>query len=398
MLYWAFYFELSGRHLTLKQFTKHIKVLITGGGTGGHYFPALAIARKLKGVLIQQYPGFDIQFFYIGSSLGIEAQRKEKGLFHREYYIPIKGFARSLYKGAILNNLKFPFRLLKSIWIVKRIFKSVNPDIVIATGGYVSGVPGWEAIQRRIPLYIQEQNAWPGITTKILVKHARMLFYAYEDILPHLHIPPGARLIQTPNPVRSTLQLTDKPSALKKWALKGNRKTLFIFGGSQGSRSINQHVSKYAETWVRDLPLQLLWQTGPLHYDTVRNTLRNRDHIHLHPFIEDMGTAYSAADLIICRAGALTLTELEYVKKPAVLIPLPSSAADHQFHNAKALEKRGIAVVITENQFDEGTLDTTVRNLITKPETLENLKNHFPETVEDGLSKIVQSIIEDIPF
>ncbi|HAE86539.1 TPA: hypothetical protein DCG86_00780 [Candidatus Marinimicrobia bacterium] len=371
---------------------------MTGGGTGGHYFPAVAIARELKRVLIQQYPGYDIRFFYIGSALGIEANRDERGLFHKKYTIPIKGVARSLYKGAVLNNLKFPFRLLKSVWMVKRLFTSIKPDLVIATGGYVSGVPGREAIRRKIPLYIQEQNAWPGITTKILVKHARILFYAYEDVLSHLDIHPGTRLIQTPNPVRSTLKLTDKPSALNTWNLKDGRKTLFVFGGSQGSLNMNREVSKNAEAWVKDLPLQILWQTGPRHYDLIRKDFEKKDHIHLHPFIEDMGTAYAAADLILCRAGALTLAELEYVKKPAILIPLPSSAANHQFHNAKAFEKRGIAVVITEDRFEEGALDTTVRQLIARPEILEDLTNHFPETIEDGLSKIVQHIVEDLPF
>lgn len=336
--------------------------------------------------------------YYIGSSFGIESHRKEKDLFLKEYYIPVKGFARTLYKGAFLNNLKFPFRLFKSVFRVRQIFKSVKPDLVIATGGYVSGVPGREAIKRRIPLYIQEQNAWPGITTRILVKHARYLFYAYEDVLTYIHRRPGTRFIHAPNPVRRTLKMMDMQSARKVLSLDPQRKTLFIFGGSQGSLSINREILKHAETWTRDLPVQLLWQTGRNNYDAVNHEIKNREHIHLLPFIEKMGTAYSASDLIISRAGALTLAELEYVKKPAILIPLPSAAANHQYHNAKAFEKRCISVVITEERFSAGDLNTTVRKLINRPEVLDDLSDHFPDTIEDGLAIIINTIIKDIPF
>lgn len=376
--------------------SKNINLLFTGGGTGGHYFPAIAIAWKLKEALTTLYPQGDFQFYFIGSSFGIEAQRHEKDLFYKEFYLPIKGFARSFYKGALLNNIKFPFRFIRSTRTVKKIIKTINPTLVIATGGYVSGIPGRKAAKRNIPLYLQEQNAYPGVTTRLLVKHAHVLFYAYEDVIAHISLHPNLRLIQTPNPVRTSLKIIDQPTAQKAFSLNPTRKTLFILGGSQGSVSINRELLKYAEAWTRDLPLQLLWQTGKNNFDWVKKSLKTTENIHLRPFIDEMGIAYSASDFIICRAGALTLAELEFVKKPAILIPLPSAAANHQYYNTKAFEKRNMAIVITEDQFPQGTLDKTVRHLIENPHILEEIKNNFPKKVLDGAEIIAKTILEDL--
>lgn len=312
--------------------------------------------------------------------------------------MPVRGFARSLYKGAILNNLKFPFRIIRSAIQVKRIFRRIKPALVIATGGYVSGVPGWEAIRRNIPLYLQEQNAWPGITTRLLAKHARIVFYAYPDILNHLPIRPGTRYVYAPNPVRNRLHPEDKNEALKKWHLDPKRKTLFVFGGSQGALNINQEVLKYVRGWVSEFPWQVIWQTGERHYKQMKEMLKEARHIHLYPFIEDMGSAYSAADLVMCRAGALTLVELEHLKKPAILIPLPSAAANHQYFNALALQKKGVAHILTEDTFKNNTMDALVRELMTRPELIEDLRDHFSEKVENGLEIIVENIMKDLPF
>ena len=270
--------------------------------------------------------------------------------------------------------------------------------MVIATGGYVSGLPGHEAIRRRIPLYIQEQNAWPGITTRLLVKKSRYLFYAYKDVLSKVTLNAGTRYVFAPNPVRQTLKRQNKETAIKKWNLVPDRKTIFIFGGSQGSRNINNHIVKIAPDLVKELPLQLLWQTGEKNYGDMKEALQDSEHIHLYPFIEDMVSAYSASDLIISRAGALTLSELERMRKPAILIPLPSAAANHQYHNAVAFQNKGVARVITEDMFKDNKVDKTIRELILHPEILENLENHYPENPENGLKIIVQTIIRDLPF
>jgi UDP-N-acetylglucosamine--N-acetylmuramyl-(pentapeptide) pyrophosphoryl-undecaprenol N-acetylglucosamine transferase len=371
---------------------------LTGGGTGGHYYPSLAIGEAIQKAMNTWHPDRHAECYYIGSAFGIEARREDRNIFKYRYFLPVKGFARSFYKGSIQNNLKFPFRLIQSVLQVKKIFRTLKPDIVIATGGYVAGVPGREAIKRKIPLYLQEQNAWPGITTRILAKQARVIFYAYPEVMSHLSVKPGTQYVFAPNPVRKTLRLDEKDKALKQWKLDPERKTLFIFGGSQGARSINKEVLKYVRDWVWELPLQIIWQTGDSNFDQVKADLNESPHIHLYPFIEDMGSAYSAADLVLCRAGALTLAELKQVKKPAILIPLPSAAANHQYHNAVTFEREGIAKVITEEKFKDNAMNSLIRELITKPELLDDMKNHYPEKIKNGLDIIVQTIIKDLPF
>jgi UDP-N-acetylglucosamine--N-acetylmuramyl-(pentapeptide) pyrophosphoryl-undecaprenol N-acetylglucosamine transferase len=396
--FWGSYSESLRRITILKDRTQNINILLTGGGTGGHYFPAAAIAGGLKDAINNRYPEIRVNLSYIGSDFGIEKQRHPERIFNNVYYLQIKGFARSFYKGAILNNLMFPFRILFSCLKVRRIFTETAPSMVIATGGYVSGLPGREAIRRKIPLYIQEQNAWPGITTRLLAKKSRYLFYAYNDVLSKINLNAGTQYIFAPNPVRQSLKRQNKESSMKKWDLVPDRKTIFIFGGSQGSRNINNHIATIAPGLVKDLPLQILWQTGEKNYKDILTALKDVDHIHLHPFIEDMVSAYSSSDLIISRAGALTLSELERMRKPAILIPLPTAAANHQYHNAMAFQKKGVAKVITEDMFRENTVDRTIRELILHPESLEDLENHYPENPENGLKIIVQSIIKDLPF
>jgi len=340
----------------------------------------------------------NVNLYYIGSAYGIEKERHPERIFKKVYYLEIKGFARSFYKGAILNNILFPFRILTSYSKVMQIFSEIKPHMVIATGGYVSGLPGREAIRRKIPLYIQEQNAWPGITTRLLVKKTRYFFYAYKDVLSKVTLNAGTQYIFAPNPVRQSLKQQNKESAMKKWNLDSDRKTLFIFGGSQGSRNINNHIIKIAHDLVEELPLQIIWQTGRNNFEEIKTSLKDSDHIHLYPFIEDMVSAYSASDLIISRAGALTLSELERMRKPAILIPLPSAAANHQYHNAVAFQDKGVARVITEDMFRNNSVDKTVREFILHPEILENLESHYPENPENGLKIIVQAIMKDLPF
>ena len=368
-------------------------IIITGGGTGGHYYPALAIADAIKERKKQLPKTIDIKCHYIGSRFGIE-ERKAHEYEYPYTLVPIKGFSRYRSFESFIQNLLLPSRILRTWIITKRLFKSLKPIACIATGGYVSMIPGMIANKNSIPLFLQEQNAYPGITSKRLSKDANELFYAYDAVKKHIKY--DIPLNKLGNPIRSSIIAIDKKKARLKMGFDQDKFTLFIFGGSQGSLSINRHIMERAASWIQKYDIQILWQTGTHSFNMIKNEYGMHRNIKIMPFIDDMSVAYSTADLIIARAGALSLAEIERMRIPSILIPLPSAAGNHQFHNAKALEELGCAVIVEEKDFSQSPILKHFNNLINNPVKLQQMAESFPDSSVDSAVAIADRIINKL--
>jgi UDP-N-acetylglucosamine--N-acetylmuramyl-(pentapeptide) pyrophosphoryl-undecaprenol N-acetylglucosamine transferase len=357
------------------------KIIIAGGGTGGHLFPAIAIGEEIK----ERIPNAEIHF--IGSTFGLESKVfPVKDLIHT--LLPIRGLQRSINIRNILKNLLLPFRIIRCLIKVSSIYKDFKPRLVIGTGGYASAVPLFVAVTQnpKIPIILQEQNSFPGITTRWFAKKSSLIcsaFNVFKDV-------PDNEVILTGNPIRSTILNGKKEIAIKDFNLSENKKTLFIFGGSQGSRFLNDSLLKIVRK-INFKNTQIIWQTGDKDFRKY-NSLINKN-LKIVPFINDMASAYALSDLVVCRSGALTLSELTACGKPSILIPFAAAAGNHQLKNAIALEKNKAAVIIEEKDMSTQILLSTINNLINNDATLKkmskaskNLGNpHATKTIVDSL-------------
>jgi len=311
------------------------RFIISGGGTGGHIYPALAIANVLK----ERYP--NAQFLFVGARGRMEMEKVPQAGYE------IKGLRiAGLQRRFTLRNLWFPFRLLHSLWHAFKIIKKVKPHVVIGTGGYASGPLLKMASFAGIPYILQEQNSFPGITNKLLAGKAARICVAYDGLEKYF---PAEKIIKTGNPVRQDLLeiASKKEEALKHFDLDPIRKTLFIMGGSQGARKINEIVEKHLP-FFKDQHLQLVWQCGKRYYDEYKK-YASKD-VKVFHFISRMDLAYATADFIISRSGAGTVSELCIVGKPVVFIPSPNVAEDHQTKNAMAVVAAEAALLIKEKE------------------------------------------------
>lgn len=314
------------------------RFIISGGGTGGHIFPAVAIANEIK----RREPDADILFV---GALGKMEMEKVPAAGYRIVGLKIAGIRRSFS----LSNLLVPFRLLGALLKAKNILKNHKPQVVIGVGGYASSAVLYAASQMGIPTLIQEQNSHAGITNKILGKRARKICVAYEGMEKHF---PTERILLTGNPVRSEIVgSTDaKKSGLLTFGLKEERFTLLVVGGSLGARSINKAIGESLKQLV-DGGMQILWQTGKGNADQARQLAGPfGDSVKVYEFIQQMDQAYAVADLVVSRAGALAVSELCLVQKPAILVPFPFAAEDHQTSNARALSDKGAALLVPDSE------------------------------------------------
>lgn len=313
---------------------KDLRVILSGGGTGGHIYPAISIADEIR----SRYPKAEILF--VGAQDRMEMQKVPEAGYVIEG-LWITGFQRSLS----LKNLMFPLKLMKSLWKSKKIISRFKPDVVIGTGGFASGPLLQMANQDNIPTVIQEQNSLAGVTNKLLAKKADVICTAYPDMDKFF---PAEKIVLTGNPVRQDLLTVNakREEALKFYNLDPKKKVVLVLGGSLGARKINQLVQEHMMTFERS-GLQLIWQTGSLYYEEYRK-YDERMHVQTHAFLNRMDLAYAAADVIISRAGAGTVSELCIVGKPVVFIPSPNVAEDHQTKNALAVAQQDAAVVIPE--------------------------------------------------
>ncbi len=318
-----------------------LKILISGGGTGGHVFPAIAIADALR----KSAPGCEILF--VGALGKMEMEKVPQAGYPIEG-LWISGFQRSLSP----KNLAFPFKLLSSMMKAGRIISKFKPDAVVGVGGFASGPTLKVAANRRIPVVIQEQNSFPGITNKLLAKHADRICVAYEGLERWF---PAEKIIKTGNPVReNVIDIKGKiEEAREYFGLEKGKPVVLIVGGSQGARSINESIEIHLKL-MAELGLQIIWQTGKLFTENAKIAISatiaedRRKDFHVHEFITRMDLAYAAADLVISRAGAIAISELCAVGKPCILIPLPTAAEDHQTKNAQALAGKDAAVLLPD--------------------------------------------------
>lgn len=309
------------------------RFILSGGGTGGHIYPAIAIANELK----RRFP--EAEFLFVGANDKMEMQKVPQAGYD------IKGlWIAGLQRRLTLQNAMFPFKVISSLWDSRKILKEFKPDVVIGTGGFASGPLLKMANTLNIPTLIQEQNSYPGITNKLLSKKASKICVAYNDLERFF---PAEKMILTGNPVRQDLidVSSKKEEAVAFFKLDPNKKTILVLGGSLGARRINQLIEKELKSLLAQ-QVQIIWQCGKLYIDQYAKYASNQ--VHVVAFIERMDLVYAAADLVISRAGASSVSELCIVGKPVIFIPSPNVAEDHQTKNAQAIVDQKGAIMIKE--------------------------------------------------
>ncbi|MDR6371620.1 UDP-N-acetylglucosamine--N-acetylmuramyl-(pentapeptide) pyrophosphoryl-undecaprenol N-acetylglucosamine transferase [Chryseobacterium bernardetii] len=342
---------------------KKLKILLSGGGTGGHIFPAIAIADEIR----KRFP--EAEFLFIGANGKMEMEKVPQAGYKIEG-IDIAGIDR----GNLLSNLGLPFKILKSLSKSKRIIKNFAPDFAVGTGGFASGPALYEASKMGIPIFIQEQNAHAGVTNKILSKKAKAVFTAY----PKVEGFPAEKIKFLGNPIRENIVsgMQETAQAKEKMGLNKDKLTILSVGGSLGSRTLNNAWKENLDN-LKEKGYQLIWQTGKLDYSELSSSLQIPDSIHLKEFIKDMELAYSAADIIVSRAGAIAISELAVAQKPVLLVPFPFAAEDHQTKNAMNLVEKNAARMVKDSEMKEkfwNTLSEICENEEVRKEMTDNLK------------------------
>ncbi|MCB2229720.1 undecaprenyldiphospho-muramoylpentapeptide beta-N-acetylglucosaminyltransferase [bacterium] len=318
-------------------------LLFAGGGTGGHLYPAIAVANRIT-ELVRGTREIDIHF--VGTKRGIEYRIRET-LGYPLHIVNVRGLVRTF----TLRNLLVPFVLIGAVINAWRLLSRLKPNIVIGTGGYVALPVVKIAALRNIPTIIQEQNSFPGITTRKLAPRATHVFLGFSGAGSLISTSGGVTVCG--NPVRRTVSEGDREEALRTFGLDPNKKTILIIGGSQGSRPVNRAILEHLRRTPLPQGYQLLWQTGKLdHEDVVRELGDHAGGKAVFPFSERMDLVYAAADIAIARAGALTIAELEACALPSILIPYPHAAGDHQRKNAEEYASYGGAVVVAQDELE----------------------------------------------
>ena len=335
------------------------KILFAGGGTGGHIYPAIALAQEL----VSRRAGLTPVF--VGRAGGPEEKIVPAAGFEL-FTLKVSGLARFWS----LKNLSFPFHLLGALWGARRLMNQLRPLVVVGTGGYVSFPVLFWAQWKRVPNVVQEQNSVPGLVTRLLAPRANAVFLGFPEsgeFFSRLE-----NLLFLGNPVRKNLTQSREEGA-RAFGLSPNKKTVFIFGGSQGARRLNEAV----RNWIAAGNLgeiQMLWQTGPKWFLENEAALAQKPPgLVIRPYIEDMAAAYACSDLVICRAGALSIAELVALGKPSILIPYELAAADHQTKNAEALTEAGGAVMLKEKELTTGVLEKKVSVLLSNASELKKM-------------------------
>ena len=364
------------------------KIIISGGGTGGHIYPAIAIAKKILEI------SKDSEILFVGAKGRMEMEKVPEEGFEI-VGLNVVGIQRSMSINAILKNLKFPFLLLKSFNHARKIIKDFQPNIVVGVGGYASGPTLRMAHSLKIPTLIQEQNSYAGLTNKWLSKKTKKICVAYENMNQFFDT---NKLVLTGNPVRKDIENLDAKLSEAKTYFKvsKNEKVILVLGGSLGAKSINEGILNSINT-INDQPIKLLWQVGKRYFESVENQLNqiNIPNVEALAFIKRMDLAYSLADIVISRAGALSISELTLAGKPSILVPSPNVSEDHQTKNAMSLVNKSAAVLIKDNQTD--SLLRTAMNLLKDENKLNNISQNAkkmgkPNASEDIVNEIFKLI------
>ena len=353
---------------------KTYSFIVSGGGTGGHIFPAIAIANEIK----LRYP--DANILFVGAKDRMEMQRVPQAGY------PIKGlWISGIQRSQMWKNISFPFKLISSIWACRQILSKHKPHAVIGTGGFASGPLMYVAQKKGIPTIIQEQNSYPGITNKLLAKKAAKICVAYNNLERFF---PENSIIKTGNPVRENI-------ANANWKTNTHKKlNVLVLGGSLGARSINNQIKNIYKDLLK-AGLQLTWQCGALYFTELKKEVKPHEKLTLTAFIDDMALAYQNADVIISRAGAGTISELCLVGKPVILIPSPNVAEDHQTKNAKAISEQNAAILLAEKNIGEleEILSALAKDEKHRNELGKNIKALAkPNATQDIVNQIIAQI------
>jgi UDP-N-acetylglucosamine--N-acetylmuramyl-(pentapeptide) pyrophosphoryl-undecaprenol N-acetylglucosamine transferase len=358
-----------------------VNILLSGGGTGGHIYPAIAIANALQQKIKNS------KFLFVGAKNRMEMEK-----------VPQSGFKitglwiSGLQRKSVLKNILFPFKLFASLGKAFLIIKRFKPDVVIGTGGFASGPTLFVANILGVKTLIQEQNSYPGITNKLLAKRANVICVAYSELDRFF---PKQKIKLTGNPVRQDLLNTNskREDALVHFALDKNKKTLVIIGGSLGAKAINELVESNIE-FLTNCNVQIIWQTGKLYFSLYKK-YNQKPNVQTFEFLNRMDLVYAAADVIISRAGASSISELCIVGKPVLFIPSPNVAEDHQTKNAVAIAQKNAAILLKESELDR--FQSTFKSMIDNDDLLQNLSKNIkqlalPNATEDIVKEIEKLI------
>jgi len=361
-----------------------LRVLVSGGGTGGHIFPALAIANAVR----RRHP--DAGILFVGA-LGRMEMERVPAAGYEIVGLPVAGFDRK----RLWRNFAVIVKLLKSMRMARKVLKRFRPDIAVGVGGYASG-PMLKAAQKKgIPTLIQEQNSYAGVTNKLLARKAKAICVAYDGMERFF---PAENIRLTGNPVRQNLldAKTTKAEALKAMGLDGGKKTVLIVGGSLGARSLNESVLSQLSLLRSQKDIQFVWQTGKYYSDEIQSrlaALKCPDNLKVMDFIADMATAYAAADLVISRAGAGSISEFCLLGKPVILVPSPNVAEDHQTKNAMALVRKQAALYVPDNEAERTLLPEAI-NTVNDAQMLESLSENILRLAKpDAAAEIAREVI-----
>lgn len=357
------------------------KFIISGGGTGGHIYPAIAIADELK----SRFP--NAEFLFVGAKDRMEMEKVPQAGYKIEG-LWISGIQRKI----TLRNLTFPIKLILSLMRSRNILRTIKPDVVIGTGGFASGPLLHVAANRNVRTLIQEQNSLPGVTNKILGKKVDTICVAYEGLERFF---PKRKIVLTGNPIRKDLlDLGNKSIEAKDvFTLKHNKLTLLVLGGSLGARRINELIESKLE-FFENQNVQLIWQCGKLYFEDYKHH-NDLDNAQVYPFLNNMGLAYSAADVIISRAGASSVSELCVVGKPVIFIPSPNVAEDHQTKNAIAIADQNAAVLVKESNL-ELDFEPKFSELIDSSEKRETLSKNIKALALVNATKDIADEVEKL--
>ena len=363
---------------------KNLRIIISGGGTGGHIFPAVSIANAIK--TLQP----DSEILFVGAEGRMEMQRVPAAGYPIKG-LPVAGFDRK----NLFKNIPVLIKLFKSQRLAKKIVKDFKPHAAVGVGGYASGPTLKVAGSMGIPTLLQEQNSYAGVTNKLLAKQAKKICVAYEGMERFFS---KEKIILTGNPVRQGLtnSTISREEAVQSFGLDPQKQTILILGGSLGARTINQCLMSNLQK-IKDSGVQFIWQTGKIYIDEVQNTVAKFGKLpmlYVTDFISDMAKAYTAADLVISRAGAGSISEFCLLKKPIILVPSPNVAEDHQTQNALALVNKNAALYVKDADANEKLLDTAIAT-VNQPELLKNLSTNIAELAfTDSANVIAKEVIK----
>ena len=362
---------------------KELRVIISGGGTGGHIFPAVSIANAVKAMRP------DAKILFIGALGRMEMERVPKAGYEIKG-LPIRGFFRPLWKPA---NIGVALDYLKSKWLAKKILKEFKPQVAVGVGGYASSAALGAANSLGIPTLLQEQNSYAGLANKTLAKKAEKICVAYEGMERFF---PAEKIILTGNPVRQALLETTitREDAIRSFGFDPEKKTILLVGGSLGARTINESMLRHLDL-IKDSGLQFVWQTGKYYSAEIAKRLEGQDlpNLKVTDFITDMGSAYRAADLAISRAGASSISEFCLIGKPVILVPSPNVAEDHQTKNALALSTRDAAIYIKDAEAPDILLQTAIDTVNDDAKLKSLSENVLKLALPDSANIIAKEVI-----